>query len=169
MRLDKTLSILYGELINTPYISAFSSVTSNISRISSGCLFFLQNPHFLRPLTGGQTNLFKPAEVCRTIDMEFPRNAFRALPFYVFLPHELVLLLPSELIIGHFVYLFGMKKAPCRTAWCLMYFVILIIRYQTFFRRFASLDEVCNFLRRICRRSGFFVWPLSRQTAPSAH
>lgn len=48
MRLDKTLSILYGELINTPYISAFSSVTSNISRISSGCLFFLQNPNDLQ-------------------------------------------------------------------------------------------------------------------------
>lgn len=43
MRLDKMINILYGNLLNTPYISSFDSVTCDINRIRRGALFFMQN------------------------------------------------------------------------------------------------------------------------------
>ncbi|RDU66758.1 hypothetical protein CQA53_03030 [Helicobacter didelphidarum] len=48
MRLDKVLDILFGNLTNTPYISSFESITSNISKVKQGTLFFLQNPDDLQ-------------------------------------------------------------------------------------------------------------------------
>lgn len=44
MRLEKALDILYGELVNTPFISAFSGVTYNVKKVVSGTLFFALNP-----------------------------------------------------------------------------------------------------------------------------
>lgn len=43
MRLEKALDILYGELVNTPYISAFNSVTHSMKQVCSGTLFFALN------------------------------------------------------------------------------------------------------------------------------
>lgn len=43
MRLEKALDILYGELINTPFISAFSEITYNVKKVVSGTLFFALN------------------------------------------------------------------------------------------------------------------------------
>lgn len=43
MRLDKALDILYGELVNTPFISAFSGVAYNVKKVVSGTLFFALN------------------------------------------------------------------------------------------------------------------------------
>ncbi|TLE10498.1 hypothetical protein [Helicobacter bilis] len=44
MRLEKALDILYGELVNTPFISAFSGVTYNVKKVVNGTLFFALNP-----------------------------------------------------------------------------------------------------------------------------
>lgn len=43
MRLDKILDILYGSLVNTPYISHFSTLSSEISEVKKGTLFFAIN------------------------------------------------------------------------------------------------------------------------------
>ncbi len=43
MRLGEALDILYGELINTPYISAFSGATQKLEYVESGNLFFVKN------------------------------------------------------------------------------------------------------------------------------
>lgn len=43
MRLEQALDILYGELVNSPYISAFSNITHNIEQVNSGTLFFALN------------------------------------------------------------------------------------------------------------------------------
>ena len=39
MRLEKALDILYGELVNTPFISAFSGVTYNVQKVVSATYF----------------------------------------------------------------------------------------------------------------------------------
>ena len=43
MRLDQALDILYGELVNSPCISAFNNVAYSIEQVSSGTLFFALN------------------------------------------------------------------------------------------------------------------------------
>lgn len=43
MRLEQALDILYGELINSPCISAFSNITHDIKQVGNGTLFFALN------------------------------------------------------------------------------------------------------------------------------
>ncbi len=48
MRLEKALDILYGELINTPCISAFNGITHDVQKVTNGTLFFLINPNDIK-------------------------------------------------------------------------------------------------------------------------
>lgn len=43
MRLEKILDILYGSLLNKPYISSFLSISCEISAVKNGALFFAFN------------------------------------------------------------------------------------------------------------------------------